>query len=183
MTRILRQPEGLDRAPATGRFAIGQPVSRSEDPVLLRGEGRYTDDLDRQGQLYGVAVRSGVAHGILRGIDTTAAAAMPGVAAIITGADIVAAGFGPMPAATSRNRDGSDTPRPRQFALATDRVRYVGDPIAFVVAETLQQARDAAEAVLADIDTLPAVTDARDAAAPGAPQLHDEAPGNLVLDY
>ena len=183
MTRILRQPEGLDRALATGRFAIGQPVSRSEDPVLLRGEGRYTDDLDRPGQLYGVVVRSGVAHGILRGVDTAAAAAMPGVAAIITGADIAASGFGPMPAAASRNRDGSDTPRPRQFALATDRVRYVGDPIAFVVAETLQQARDAAEAVLAEIDALPAVTDARDAATPGAPQLHDEAPGNLVLDY
>jgi carbon-monoxide dehydrogenase large subunit len=166
------------------RFAVGQPVPRSEDPVLLRGQGRYTDDLNLPGQAYAVVVRSRVAHGRLRGIDRDAALAMPGVLAVLTGADLEAAGLGPMPITVfGENRDRSPYPRPRQMALATDRVRYVGDPAAFVVAETAKQAKDAAEAVLPEIDELPAVTDARAAAAPGAPQLYDEAPGNLLLDW
>ncbi len=165
------------------RFAIGQPVSRKEDPVLLRGEGRYTDDISLPGQVYGVMVRSRYAHGILRGIDSTEAKALPGVLGIFTAADLKAAGIGPMQAATNKNHDGSAAPKPEQSPLATDRVRYVGDPIALVVAETLQQARDAAEAVLPDIEPLAAVTTAREAAATGAPQLHADAPGNVALSY
>ncbi|HQT85957.1 MAG: carbon monoxide dehydrogenase [Acidiphilium sp. 37-64-53] len=168
---------------ASGRFAIGQPVSRTEDPVLLRGEGHYADDLHLQGHLHGVMVRSRVAHGIIRSLATDAAAAMPGVRAIITAADLEAAGIGPMPAAGGHNHDGSATPQPSQPPLATDRVRYVGDPIAFVVAETAQAAKDAAEAIFADIEHLPAVTEPRDAAEPGAPLVHDDVPGNLVQTF
>ena len=108
---------------------------------------------------------------------------MPGVVAIHTEAELRAAGIGLMPAAATTNRDGAPTPRPPQMALAGGRVRYVGDPVAFVVAETAKQARDAAEAVVAEIEECPAVSDAREAAAPGAPQLHDEAPGNVVVDF
>ncbi|HVC58931.1 MAG TPA: xanthine dehydrogenase family protein molybdopterin-binding subunit [Acetobacteraceae bacterium] len=165
------------------KFAVGQPVSRKEDPVLLRGEGRYTDDLNRPGQLFGVMVRSRVAHGNLRAIDTDAAREMPGVRAIITVRDLDAAGIRNMPAAAGKHRDGSPTPRPAQRPLATDRVHYVGEPIAMVVADTAKLAKDAAEAVFADIDPLPAVTTASAAAAPGAPLLHAEAPGNLCLDF
>jgi carbon-monoxide dehydrogenase large subunit len=167
-----------------GRFAVGQPVSRKEDPVLLRGEGRYTDDLNLPGQLHAVIVRSRVAHGILRGIDSAAARAMPGVEAIYTAADLIAGGIQPMQAnVTGANHDGKPTPKPHQMALATDKVRYVGDPIAVVIARTQDEAKDAAEAVLADIDSLPAVTEAEDAAAPGAPLLYDDVPGNVVLDW
>src|SRR5580658_6252507 len=165
------------------KFAVGQPVSRKEDPVLLRGEGRYTDDLNRPNQLYGVMVRSRVAHGALRGVDATAARDMPGVRAVITAADLDAAGIRNMPAAAGKHRDGSATPRPPQRPLATGRVRYVGEPIAMVVADAAKQAKDAAEAVFADIDQLPAVTSASAAAAPDAPLLHDDAPGNVCLDF
>jgi carbon-monoxide dehydrogenase large subunit len=165
------------------RFAVGQPVSRKEDPVLLRGQGRYSDDLNRPDQLYGVMVRSRVAHGVLRAIDTDAARDLPGVRAIITVKELDAAGIRNMPAAAGKHRDGSPTPRPAQRPLATDRVHYVGEPIAMAVAETAKQAKDAAEAVFADIDPLPAVTTASAAAAPGAPLLHGDAPGNLCLDF
>jgi carbon-monoxide dehydrogenase large subunit len=173
-------PHTLD----AGRFAIGQPVSRKEDPVLLRGEGRYTDDLNLPGQLHAVVVRSRVAHGRLLGVDTEAAHAMPGVRAVYTAADLIAGGIHPMQTnVTGANHDGTPTPKPHQMALATDKVRYVGDPIAIVVADTHDQAKDAAEAVFPDIDTLPAVTEPADAAAPGAPLLYDDVPGNLVLDW
>ncbi len=165
------------------KFAVGQPVSRKEDPVLLRGQGRYSDDLNRPDQLYGVMVRSRVAHGVLRAIDTDAARDLPGVCAIITVKELDAAGIRNMPAAAGKHRDGSPTPRPAQRPLATDRVHYVGEPIAMAVAETAKQAKDAAEAVFADIDPLPAVTTASAAAAPDAPLLHDDAPGNLCLDF
>ncbi len=166
------------------RFAVGQPVSRKEDPVLLRGEGRYTDDLNLPGELHAVMVRSRVAHGMLRGVDASEARAMPGVQAIYLAGDLVAAGIQAMPANVSgQNHDGRPIPKPHQMALATDRVRYVGHPIAIVVAETAKQAKDAAEAVLADIDSLPAVTEPADAAAAGAPLIYDDAPGNVVLDW
>jgi carbon-monoxide dehydrogenase large subunit len=167
----------------TEKFAVGQPVSRKEDPVLLRGEGRYSDDLNRDGQLYGVMVRSRVAHGILRSIDTEAAREMPGVRAVITVAELDAAGIKNMPAAAGKHRDGSAAPRPPQRPLATGRVRYVGEPIAMVVAETNKEAKDAAEAIFVDIDQLPAVTTAGAAAAADAPLVHDEAPGNICLDF
>ena len=168
---------------ANTRFAIGQPVSRKEDPVLLRGEGRYSDDLSLPGQVYAVIVRSRYAHGDLNRIDSAEALAMPGVLAVITAADLDAAGIGPMQAAGGKHRDGTPMPKPHQTALARGRVRYVGDPVAMVVAETREAAKDAAEAVMLDITPLPAVTEARAAAAPGAPQLYDDAPGNLVLDF
>ncbi len=165
------------------KFAVGQPVSRKEDPVLLRGEGRYTDDLNRPGQLYGVMVRSRVAHGVLRSVDSSAARDMAGVRAIITAADLDHAGIRNMPAAAGKNRDGSPTRRPPQRPLATDRVRYVGEPIAMVVADTSKLAKDAAEAIFVDIDPLPAVTTASAAAAPDAPVLHEDAPGNICMDF
>ena len=171
----------LDPAPA--RFAIGQPVSRKEDPVLLRGEGRYTDDVTLPGQLHAVMVRSRHAHGVLRGVDAAEARGMPGVHMVLTAAELRAGGIKLMPAPPGKHRDGSAAPRPPQMALAEGRVRFVGDPVACGVADTAKQARDAAETVLLDVDPLPAVTGARAAAEGGAPLLHDEAPGNLALDY
>lgn len=169
---------------ALSRFAVGQPVPRKEDPTLLRGLGRYTDDQHVPGEVYAVMVRSRIAHGILRGIDTEAARAMPGVLAVVTVADLDAAGINDLPVTMSfKNRDGSDMTPLRQPPLARGRVRFVGEPIAVVVAETAAQARDAAEAIAPDIDPLPAVTLASDAAAPGAPQLHDALPGNVAFDY
>src|SRR5512140_1653136 len=161
------------------KFGIGQPVRRSEDPKLVRGEGRYTDDIGRPGQAYAVMVRSSVAHGVIRGIDTAAAKAMPGVLAVYTAADLT--GYGPhkcnMPL---KNRDGSPiryTPRP---ALAADKVRFVGDPVACVIAETVAQAKDAAEAVALDIEPLTPVLNPADAVKPGAPLLYDAVPNNVA---
>jgi len=164
------------------KFGIGQPVRRSEDPTLVRGEGRYTDDTRRTGQTYAAMVRSSVAHGLIRGIDTAAAKAMPGVLAVYTAADLT--GYGGLKCNLPlKSRDGSPiryTPRP---ALAGDKVRFVGDPVACVIAETIAQAKDGAEAVVLDIEPLPAVVSARAAAQAGAPQLYDEVPGNIALDY
>ena len=120
---------------------------------------------------------------MLRGVDRTAAQAMPGVLAVLVAADLRAGGIAPMQASSGKNRDGSATARPLQMALAEGKVRYVGDPVAVVVAETAAQARDAADAVMLDVDPLPAVTTARAAAASGAPLVHDAVPGNLVMDY
>lgn len=164
------------------KFGIGQPVTRKEDPTLVRGEGRYTDDLHQPNQAYAVMVRSSEAHGIIRGIDTDAAKAMPGVLAVLTGEDLKAYG-GLKCTLPIKGRDGSPikyVPRP---ALASDKVRFVGDPVACVIAETIAQAKDAAETVALDIEPLPAVVSARDAAKPGAPQLYDEVPGNIAIDY
>ncbi|MDO9713272.1 xanthine dehydrogenase family protein molybdopterin-binding subunit [Paracraurococcus lichenis] len=166
-----------------GKFAVGQPVARKEDPVLLRGEGRYTDDLSLPDQLHAVMLRSPIAHGVLGPLDLAEARSMPGVVAIVTAAELAAAAIRTMPAATGKNRDGSSTPRPAQSPLATDRVRYVGEPIAMIVAASAAEARDAAEAILPEIEALPAVTTASEAAAPGAPQLHEAAPGNVCLDF
>ena len=164
------------------KFGVGQPVRRSEDPKLVRGEGRYTDDIGLKGQAYAVMVRSSEPHGVIRGIDTAAAKAMPGVLTVLTGEDLKAYG-GLKCNLPLKSKDGSPIKyRPRP-ALAGDKVRFVGDPVACVVAETIAQAKDAAEAVVLDIEPLPAVVGARDAAKPGAPQLYDEVPGNIALDY
>ncbi|HEX8166247.1 MAG TPA: xanthine dehydrogenase family protein molybdopterin-binding subunit [Beijerinckiaceae bacterium] len=166
------------------KFAIGQPVPRKEDPTLVRGEGRYSDDVSLPRQAYAAFLRSPYAHGVIRGVDTEAAREMPGVLAVYTGRDLEAAGLGPMQAVFEfKNRDGSAMTKPPHPALPTDRVRYVGQPVAMVVAETLAEARDAAEAVALDVEELPAVTDPQAAAADGAPLLHDELPSNVVLDY
>ncbi len=167
---------------ALTRYGVGQPVTRTEDPILLRGEGRYTDDLNEPGQAYAWMVRSNHAHGILRGIDSSAAKAMPGVLAIYTAADLAA--YGPHKCvAPLVNRDGTPMKKPERKSLAKDRVRYVGDPVACVVAETALQARDAAEAVEVDIEPLPAVTLSSEAVKPGAPQLYDDVPDNVACDY
>ena len=169
---------------AEERYAVGQPVPRKEDPTLLRGEGKYSDDLNLPGQAYAVMVRSGYAHGVIKAIDATAAKAMPGVLAVLTGADLIAAGLGNMPSGMAfKMRDGKDMPKPAQPILTTDKVRFVGDPFAVVVAETRKQAKDAAEAVVADIEVLPAVTNPADAVAPGAPVLFEATPGNVILDF
>ncbi len=183
---IGKSPRMDDRTTETAlsltKFGIGQPVRRSEDPTLVRGEGRYTDDVSRPRQAHAVMVRSRNAHGVIRSIDTDAAKAMPGVLAVLTAADLT--GYGGLKCNLPlKSRDGSPiryTPRP---ALAGDKVRYVGDPVACVIAETLAQAKDAAETVALDIEPLPAVVSARDAAKKGAPQVWDAVPGNIALDY
>ena len=166
------------------KFAIGQPVPRSEDPVLLRGEGHYADDISLPGQAYAVMVRSHFAHGVIRGIDTAAARTMPGVLAIYTAADLAKGGVGPLPARQMmNNRDGTPMLTPVHYALPSDKVRHVGEAVAAVVAETVAQAKDAAETVTVDIDPLPAVTEPALADAPDAPILYDDVPGNVGLDF
>jgi len=164
------------------KFGIGQPMRRTEDPRLVRGEGSYTDDLARPGEAYAVMVRSREPHGVIRAIDTAAAKRMPGVLAVYTAADLSA--YGPLKCNLPlKSRDGSPiryTPRP---ALAADKVRFVGDPIACVVAETVAQAKDAAEAVSIDIEPLKPVLRPADAVKAGAPLVFDEVPNNTALDY
>ena len=174
----------LETAIALQKYGVGQPVRRKEDDTLVRGKGRYTDDFSLPGQAYAVIVRSSHAHGIIRGIDTAAAKSMPGVLGVWTGTDMATAGYGPFTCGLPlKNRDGTPMLQTNRLPLMTDKVRYVGDPVAFVVAETLAQARDAAEAVELDIEPLPVVTDAEEAAKPGAPQLYDHIPNNVALDY
>jgi carbon-monoxide dehydrogenase large subunit len=166
------------------RFAIGQPVPRSEDPVLLRGEGHYSDDFNLPGQAYAVIVRSPMAHGAIRRIGVAAARALPGVLAVYTAADLQKGGIGPLPARqVMNNRDGTPMLQPVRHALATGKVRYVGEAIAAVIAETVAQAKDAAEAAEVDIEALPAVTEPSAATAPGAPRLYDDVPENVGLDF
>jgi carbon-monoxide dehydrogenase large subunit len=164
------------------KFGIGQPVRRTEDPRLVRGEGSYTDDLARPGEAYAVMVRSREPHGVIRAIDTRTAKGMPGVLAVYTAADLSA--YGPLKCNMPlKSRDGSPiryTPRP---ALAGDKVRFVGDPVACVVAETVAQAKDAAEAVSIDIEPLKPVLKPADAVKPGAPLVFDDVPNNTALDY
>ena len=166
------------------KFAVGQPVPRNEDPILLRGQGRYSDDLNLTGQAYAVIVRSRYAHGVINAIDTEEALAMPGVLGIYTGPDMTAAGIKPMPFGQAiPTRDGTPMRRPACPVLTSDKVRYVGDPVAIVVAETAVEAKDAAEAVLLDVEPLPAVTRASAAAAHGAPQLHDAVSANVAAEF
>jgi aerobic carbon-monoxide dehydrogenase large subunit len=177
-------PASLENAMALQKYGVGQPVRRKEDDTLVRGKGKYTDDFSLPGQAHAWIVRSSHAHGIIKGIDTATAKAMPGVLGVWTGADLAAANYGPFVCGLPlKNRDGSPLLQTNRPALATDKVRFVGDPVAFVVAETAAQARDAAEAVELDIDPLPAVTNAEEAAKPGAPLLYDHIPNNVALDY
>jgi len=166
------------------KFGIGQPVPRNEDPMLLKGLGRYTDDVNVPGQVYAVMVRSPHAHGTIRAIDTAEAKAMPGVLGVYVWEDLAKAGIGMTKAPTMiPNRDGSPVKLKPRPALASGKVRYVGEAVACVIAATIAQAKDAAEAVVLDIDPLRAVTGIAEAIAPGAPLLHDEAPGNILLDF
>jgi carbon-monoxide dehydrogenase large subunit len=167
---------------AVEKFAVGQSVPRKEDPMLLRGQGHYTDDIALPSQVYAVMVRSQNAHGVIRSIDVEAARKTPGVLGVYTAADLK--DYGPLKCVVPfNNRDGSPMKKPLRTALATDKVRYVGDPVAFVVAETLLAAKDAAEAVNVDVEALPAVVSAEGAASAGAPQLYNDVPSNISLDY
>ena len=167
---------------ATMNPRIGDSVPRTEDPTLLSGKGRYTDDVNEPGQAYAYIVRSQHAHGVLKGINAETAKAMPGVLAIYTASDLAA--YGPHKCALDfKMRDGTPMKRPLRKSLASGKVRYVGDPLACVVARTAVQAKDAAEAVEVDIDPLSAVTLPSEAAKAGAPQLYDDVPGNVQLDF
>ena len=164
------------------KYAMGQSVQRLEDPHLLQGLGRYSDDVNLPRQAYAVVVRSVHAHAHLRGIDASAALKAPGALAVLTGDDLAADGLGNLPTDSNRKRrDGSPaftTPRP---ALIRGRVRHVGDPLALVVAETPEQAVDAAALVAVDYEPLPAVAEAVEARRPGAPAVWDEAPDNVAF--
>ncbi len=162
------------------KFGIGQPVSRFEDPRLLQGRGRYQDDLNLAGQAYAVFVRSPHAAAQIRAIDSAAAAALPGVLAVYTGADLAADRLGTMTMRLQRKRpDGAPMFAPPHPGLARGRVRHVGDPVAMIVAESVAQAKDAAELVAVDYVALASVTDTAAAARPGAPAVWDECPDNV----
>ncbi len=166
------------------KFGVGQGVPRWEDPRLLRGGGRYSDDINRHGQAYGHVVRSTHAHATINSIDAAAARAAPGVLAVYTGEDYAASGLGPIPCAVPRQKpDGSPMFTPPNMALRTGRVRLVGDYVAFVVAETPTQACDAAELVQIDYSPLPSVTATRDAMAEGAATVWDECPDNVCFQF
>jgi carbon-monoxide dehydrogenase large subunit len=157
---------------------------RLEDERMLKGAGRYVADWNLPAQACGHFLRSDHAHAQIVSIDASTARQMPGVIAVLTGEDVAAAGHKPMPAAAPmKGRNGAEQKATPRYSLARGRVRYVGEPVALVVAESAAQAQDAAEAVLVEFGELPAVVTAQDALAAGAPQLHEEAPGNLVLDY
>jgi aerobic carbon-monoxide dehydrogenase large subunit len=165
-----------------GEFAIGQGVSRFEDPRLLRGSGRYVDDIDLPSTAHGVVVRSPHAHARIKSIDTAAAKAADGVLLVITGADWKASGFGDLPMPASHKlRDGTPMYRAPYPALVEERVRWVGDYVAFVVAETHRQAQDAAELVEIEYEPLPAVTSTLDAITPGAPRVWDACADNVCF--
>ncbi len=162
------------------KFGKSQSVKRFEDPRLITGRGGYVDDVAPEGALFGFVLRSPMAHGEIRSIDLEAARAAEGVHLVITSAEILAGGVtGGLTATTQKNRDGSRSAEPRHPILAEGRVRFVGQPVALIVAETLEQAKDAAELVGLDIDELPAQM----ALAPGAVDIHPEAPGNLAVDW
>jgi len=165
-----------------GEFAIGQGVSRFEDPRLVRGDGRYTDDIKLPGLAHSVVLRSPHAHAKIKSIDTAAAKSAPGVLAVLTSADIKAAGYGDLPVPGGlKRRDGSPMYRPRYPILVEDRVRWIGDSVAFVVAETVAQALDAAEMITVDYEELPAVTSTAEAPKPGAPRVWDDCPDNICF--
>jgi carbon-monoxide dehydrogenase large subunit len=165
-----------------GEFALGQPVPRFEDPRLLRGGGRYVDDMVFPRMAFGHVLRSPHAHARIRSIDTRRAKQMPGVLAVLTGADWREAGWGDLPVPDGmRRRDGAAMYRPRFPALVQDRVRWVGDYVAFVVAETKHQAADAAELIEIDYDELPAIVSTEGAAELGASLVWDDCPDNICF--
>ena len=165
-----------------GEFGIGQPVSRSEDPRLLRGQGNYIDDMVLPGMVFAHILRSPLAHARIKRIDIDAARAAPGVLAVITGADWAASGFGGLPVSTGpARRDGRPMYRPHYPPIASDRVRWVGDPVAMVVADSRAHAMDAAELIVIDYDPLPAVTDAAAAVVAGAPLVWEDCDDNIAF--
>ena len=163
---------------------IGASVRRREDQRFLTGRGNYTDDFKRLNMTHAVHVRSPYAHARILGIDFADAAAMPGVVAVLTGADMEADKVGSLPCGWQiHSKDGSPMKEPPHYPLARDRVRYVGDAVAVVIAETREQARDAAEMVVVDYEELPAVGSSTRAIGGGAPLVHDDAPDNVCYDW
>ena len=155
-----------------------------EDPRLLIGRGRYTDDIVLPNLLHGVVLRSPHAAARIAAIDTAAAASLAGVRAIYTAADLNADGIAPLPcAAPVQNRDGSAQATPPHPVLADGMVRHVGDPVAFIVADTAKAARDAAEQVQVDYEILPSITDTAKAIDLGAPLVWPEVNHNIVFDW
>ncbi len=162
------------------KFGRAQPVRRFEDQRFITGAGRYIDDVAPEGALHAVFVRSQVAHGRLAPLDLEEVRAMPGVRLALAAADLEALGLrSDMDTTLVKNRDGTRGARPRRPILAEGKVRFVGDPLAVVVADTLAEAKDAAETLFADIDDLPAKVDVF----PGGETLHDEAPDNVAFDW
>ncbi len=166
------------------KFGLAQPIRRVEDPRLLKGDGSYTDDMTLPGELHGIVLRSPHAAATILSIDTAAAAALPGVAAIYTHRELDADGIGDLPCqALIKNRDGSAIQNPGHPVLARGAVRHAGDPVAFVVANTIEAARDAAEAILVEYDVLPSTTDLATALDAGVAQVWPQAAGNKVFDW
>ena len=160
---------------------IGASVKRKEDYRFITGGGSYTDDIDRPGQVYAYFVRSPHAHARINGIDKSRAAAAPGVLAVFEGADFAAAKWGGLICGWMvKSRDGSDMKAGPHPILAQGKVRYVGDHVALVVAESYHQAKDAAELVEVDYDVLPACVATAHARDRGQPQVHDEIARNTV---
>lgn len=166
------------------RYAVGQPLRRREDLRLLTGHGRFIDDVDDPGMAHAVVVRSPHAHAHIVSVDASAARTAPGVLDVLTGEDWRAAGLGGVPTRTPvKNTDGSEPRKTEWPLLAVGRVRFVGEPVAFVVADTLAAAREAAEAVAVDYEPLPVVVDARAALAPDAPRVWEAYPDNVCVDF
>jgi len=165
-----------------GEFALGQPVPRFEDPRLLRGGGRYVDDFVLPRLAYGYVLRSPHAHARIRAIDTSRAREAPGVLAVLTSADWRESGWGDLPTPGGLRRHGGAPAYRHKFpALAQDRVRWVGDYVAFAVAETREQAADAAELIEVEYEVLPAVVSSEAALAPDAPRVWEDAPDNVCF--
>ena len=170
---------------------IGESVRRKEDLRLISGKGRFSDDVNFPGQAYAVMLRSPHAHARIRSIDTSKALSVPGVIKVLTGADLLADGIKPMPHVAQSAHPAEpaldnppgfkefDTP---QYPLAIDRVRYVGEAVAVIVADTVNHAKDGAELIDVDYDILPSVTGTVAAAQPGAPRLWDDSDSNVGLD-
>jgi len=167
------------------KVRLGDSLRRFEDQRFLTGTGTYVDDISLPGQTYGLVLRSPHAHADIKAIDTTEAATVDGVLLIITGADWAAEGFGTIPtkSVVKENRDGTPTNVPERPCLAVGRVRYVGEGVAFIVAETMAAAREAAELIDIDYEDLPSVTHPVKALEEGAPQIHDGIAKNLCVDW
>src|SRR6202453_3661437 len=163
---------------------IGAAVRRKEDQRFITGKGHYTDDINRPGQTYAYFVRSPHAHATIKSINMKVAQTMPGVLAVLNGEELVADKIGNLVCGWMiHSKDGSPMKMAAHPALANGKACHVGDPIAVVVAETLAQARDAAEKVKIDYAVLPAVADPAAAQKPGAPQIHDIAPNNTIYQW
>lgn len=167
-----------------GQFGMGQPVRRVEDQRFITGQGRYTDDISLPNQAYALVLRSPYAHATVKGIDATDALALPGALAVLTAADVKAAGLKPlMTPIKLKNRDGSPMVVVPRLLLAEDTVRYVGDAVALVIAEDLATARDMLDTVMVDYEDHPAIVETARAVEPGVPQVYPEAPGNICFDW